>query len=44
MGSMWALCGFVEKEDYKKILGTSMTFDTFVIGCWNGKFLEKCVM
>ncbi len=27
MGSMWALCDFVEKED----LGDSMAFDKFVV-------------
>jgi hypothetical protein len=34
MGSMWALCDFVKKEDYMRI---SITFDKFVIWIWSGE-------
>jgi hypothetical protein len=34
---MWALCGFVKKEDYKRFWNTSMVFNTLcVLG--NGRF------
>jgi hypothetical protein len=41
---MWALCGFVEKEDYRKIWNNFMAFDKLVIWTWNGElsFKEMC--
>lgn len=31
MGSMWALCGFVEKEDESETLRDSIPFDDVVV-------------
>jgi hypothetical protein len=43
MGSMWALCGFMEKEDYNRFWRTSKAFDTFVVGGWNGGLFWRSV-
>jgi hypothetical protein len=31
---MWALCAFMEKEDYRRIWKTVRAFDKFVVGSW----------
>jgi hypothetical protein len=43
MGSMWALCGFVEKEDLKRIWRISMAFNKLVIWSWNKELFWRSV-
>jgi hypothetical protein len=40
---MWVLCGFMEKEDHRKIWKTAKVFDNFVVGSWDRKFFWKSV-
>jgi hypothetical protein len=43
MGSMWGVCGFVEKEDLKRIWRISMAFDKLVVWSWIKELSWKIV-